>query len=448
MALDLCREGRESHFNRVPDHALCLRSTVVPSKLRQMKKSVVSVLGLSLAVAAISPTTEGCSGSKGNSGFDGTSSTSSGGSSGASSSGASSSGASSSGDLLGDGGGSSGFGDAGCAKATASASRAPVYMLIALDGSGSMGQNRDGSTSQKWAAVVPALDAIFDDVKSQNDPSFAMGMFAFSDQNDKSCAFLGCNGPYPQSNDVPIGNVDQAHHDLLRGRIDGSNPNDGTPSQAAMTGAYAELNSYTPTAPVPPNGKKVFVFMTDGVPSDPSFGASNAAQLATAALGQGTLTFAVGIGDFPSTSTKDYDPAFMGAIAKAGGTGPAGCNPSENTNVANVCHFQVTPGNKTAAQLTQDFINAINTIRGQVASCEYLLDKSAAGTVDPTLVNVVYTDGTGKAHDLVQDPANGWTYDNPANPTKVILHGTDCSQVKADAKGSVSIVLGCKTVTR
>jgi von Willebrand factor type A domain len=419
-----------------------------------MNKRVVSIFALSLGVAAFLPAAQGCGSSGNGSGFDSTGTSGSSGSSGSSGASSSSGASGGSSGLFGDGGTSSSGGlDGGCATATASASRAPVYMLIALDGSGSM--NRDpknpSATVLKWAAVVPALDAIFDDVLSQKDPSFAMGMFVFSDQQDKSCILpppIGCNGPYPESNDVPIGNVDQAHHDALRARIDGTQPNDGTPSQAAMTGAYQELNSYTAAAPVPPNGKKVFVFMTDGVPSDTNFKAANAAALAATALGQGILTFAVGIGDFPSADPGNYDPAFMGAIAQAGGTAPAGCNPSENVNVANVCHFQVTPGNKTAQQLTADFIAAINKIRGQVASCEYLLDKSKTGTVDPTQVNVVYTDGSGGVHNLVQDPANGWTYDNPSNPTKVILHGTDCDQVKADAKGQISIVLGCKTITK
>ena len=67
--------------------------------------------------------------------------------------------------------------------------------------------------------------------------------------------------------------------------------------------------------------------------------------------------------------------------------------------------------------------------------------------IDPTKVNVIYTSGAGMSTLFAQDPTNGWTYDDPTNPTQVILHGTDCTTVKGDPKGSISIELGCATKT-
>ena len=49
---------------------------------------------------------------------------------------------------------------------------------------------------------------------------------------------------------------------------------------------------------------------------------------------------------------------------------------------------------------------------------------------------------------IKQDPANGWTYDNPSMPTAIVLHGTACTSVKNDVTLSVSIVLGCATVVQ
>ena len=343
--------------------------------------------------------------------------------------------------------------DAGCATATADAQRAPVYMMIVLDGSGSM------QDDNKWSAVVPALTSIFDDILAKSDPSFGVGIITFADTNDPTCQTIqtplgpmkgNCAGPYPSSLDVPIAAVDQQHHDLLRGRINGSTqPSGDTPTHAALQGAFSYLEGFTPKAPLPSNGKKVLVLMTDGVPTDSDV--SQDSSLVSGELGKSSpagpiTTFAVGIGPFPSTDTKSYDPAFMGALAQAGGAAPAGCNPSENSNVGNVCHFQITPGGKSAQQLTQDFIDAINKIRSAVATCEFVLDKT--GATDPSQVNVIYTDGNGVQHLLVKDDQNGWTYDNPQNPSKVILHGSDCSEVKGDAKGKVTIVLGCATVTK
>jgi hypothetical protein len=241
----------------------------------------------------------------------------------------------------GDGGGGGAL-DSGCATATAKTERAPVYMLIVLDGSGSM--NKD----DKWTAATSALDAIFDDLQSKSDKAFGVGLLAFSDQNDPSCTSLGCTGPYPGPSDVGIASVDQAQHDKLRGRIDSSGPQGDTPTNAALSGGYKELESFTPEAPLPPGGKKVLVLMSDGEPSDSDKGQDTA--LVAAEATKEISTFALGIGPFPSsdTSPQGYDPAFMGAIAQAGGTAPTGCNPDENANIANVCHFQITPGTSQA----------------------------------------------------------------------------------------------------
>ena len=349
---------------------------------------------------------------------------------------------------LGDGGtGGGSLLEAGCATATAGTQRAPVYMLIVLDGSGSMTDNN------KWGAAIGALDSIFDDLLAKNDPTFGVGLIGFSDSNDATCCLdlgqcglsFGCHGPYPSTADVPLASVDQAQHDRLRARIDSAGPFGGTVTYAALQGGFGELEAFVPTAPLPPNGKKVLVLMTDGVPSDGSDTNANSALVA-AQVPKEIQTFAVGVGPFPSYDLTSYDPTFLGTIAKAGGTAAANCNPAENQNVANVCYFQVTPGG-SVPQLTQQFTEAINKIRSQAASCEFLLDKSG-GAADPSQVNVIYTDQNGQAHVLVQDSQSGWSYDDPNDPTKVILHGHDCDQVRGDPEGKISIVLGCKTVTK
>ena len=48
---------------------------------------------------------------------------------------------------------------------------------------------------------------------------------------------------------------------------------------------------------------------------------------------------------------------------------------------------------------------------------------------------------------ILQDPNNGWTYDNPQMPTEIILHGAACTEAKGNLTEKVSIVLGCKTMT-
>ncbi len=69
-------------------------------------------------------------------------------------------------------------------------------------------------------------------------------------------------------------------------------------------------------------------------------------------------------------------------------------------------------------------------------------------------MNVTLTPSGGKTQDLLQAtdaascPASGgWYYDNPSAPTKLLLCPATCNTVKADAKASVNILMGCKTNT-
>ncbi|MBN9167315.1 MAG: hypothetical protein BGO98_10095 [Myxococcales bacterium 68-20] len=351
-------------------------------------------------------------------------------------------------------------GDGGsCATASAEATRVPVYMLLVVDGSGSMDgydgsvfvagereadplaptrpSNPVGQTGKKWIAIRGALSAFADDLAAKPDPNLAVGMYLFSSNATK---------PANQA-DVPISFVDAAHATALKTRLlPPVFPTGGTPLAASMNGQLPILKAYSPAAPVKPGGKYVLVVMTDGIPSDGRQACLNAASSALSGT-PSVLTFAVGVGDVNANASTVYDELFVGDLAVKGGTAPAGCNPTwSDTNMTGTpCHFQITPGSKTAQQIQADFLAAVNKIRDTVSSCELTLDFSS-GNVDPAKVNVEYTSGAGTTSQIKQDSANGWTYDDPNAPTKVILHGTSCDTLKADPEGKVKIILGCKTV--
>ena len=394
-----------------------------------------------------------CGSSKSDSGFGGSSSSSGG--SGSSSGGASTSSSGGTGSSSGLGGssgsfgdgsvaeGGGGLGDAGCATATAKATKSPVYLLFILDGSGSMSQDN------KWTAATGALKAIFSDMQMKADTGIGVGLIVFSDSNDPT----GGGGPYPDSADVSINFVGSAQDSLLNNRLSGG-PADGTPTGTALQGGYAELENYVAMTPLPPGGQKVLVLITDGVPTDncaPGGGSytSNACVMEAAteltkAMPQGPiLTYVIGTGVYPSSDLTNFDPNFLGNLALAGGTGPKGCNPNENTaGATDLCFFEVDPTAGNATQTEQAFETAINAIRGQVLSCTFPLnlDKDA-GTLDPSKVNVTVDGMT-----VSQDPNNGWTYDNPSNPTEIIFHGTSCNNLKMNAMATVNIILGCATI--
>jgi hypothetical protein len=333
--------------------------------------------------------------------------------------------------------------DAGCATATAAATRQPVYMLFVEDGSRSMDQDN------KWVAVVPALEAIFDDMNKQADPSIGAGLIVFSDTGDVSFGM----GPYPGAGDVPIGFIGAAQNNQLHKRL-GGQPFFGTPTGAALRGAYGELEGFTPLTPLPPGGKKVVILITDGVPTDDcaqnpgsNYSSNTCVQLAATKVAEAPpmgpiLTYVIGVGVYPSTDLMNFDPSFLGNVAQAGGTGPMGCDPNGNAAGANLCYFQVDPTQASSAMdLQQKFEAAINSIRGQVISCTFPLQTTGLGQVDPTKVNVTVDGMT-----VPQDPMNGWTYDNPSMPTEIVLNGMACDNVKMDPHAMVQIVLGCTTV--
>lgn len=319
--------------------------------------------------------------------------------------------------------------DAGCTAV--SATKPPAYMLIVLDGSGSMGSDN------KWSSVVPALDAVFDDLKLNADSSLGVGLLVFSDSLDPTAGV----GPYPSIKDVSIGFVDQGQHDAMRARIDTAQSSSGTPTFAALSGAYKLLENFIPGPPLPSGGKKVMVLMTDGVPNGGAAEQDQCIAAATTELGKGITSFAVGIGPFPSPDLFTYDAAFMGKLAQAGGASPAGCNPLETQNVSNVCHFQITPNGKPVTQLKQEFIDALDRIRRDISSCEF----GITGVADPSQFNVVFKNGNGQDTIIPENATDGFTFDDATNPTKVLLHGASCDATKLDSKGKVSFLTGCPT---
>jgi hypothetical protein len=329
--------------------------------------------------------------------------------------------------------------DTGCATGTLRAIKDPIVMLIVLDGSGSMTED------QKWAAVVPALGAFIDDLEQHADPSFGLGLTIFSDANDPT----GGNGPY-NSIDVPIAYVDATQAAALHSRLQNTQPKGQTPTYEVLSGQYPLLEAFAPKPPLLPGGKKALVFMTDGVPYPDDAGTErpNSIQAVKDALGKGVITLAVGIGYTFPYDPQVYDPLFMAQLALAGGAPNQPCDPQTTSDTSMFCHMQVTPvSGGQASQLELEFSIAFDKIRSHLASCSLGIDTSK-GPVDPSKVNVVFVNNYGVKSVVLEDPQDGWTYDNAQNPTKVILNGKSCDALKANVHGSVSFVLGCQTIVK
>lgn len=84
-------------------------------------------------------------------------------------------------------------------------------------------------------------------------------------------------------------------------------------------------------------------------------------------------------------------------------------------------------------------------------ACELGMPQTDAGIVDPSKVELEYTPGGGGSPvvfpQVTDEPScaagDGFYYDNPISPTKLLLCPTSCTTVQADPGASVQVLLGC-----
>jgi hypothetical protein len=240
--------------------------------------------------------------------------------------------------------------------------------------------------------------------------------------------------------------VDPSHYgDLVDAMDTAKAGGGGTNMDIGLAAAYKAAEQFTPPAGfVQDNTKRAVVLVSDGVPLDsvkPICKDMAAKKLNEVPPKGPIVTFAVGIGPFPTTSTSTYDPKFMSEIAIAGGTAPPYCSPT-SLNPAGLCHFQITPAGSDNVTAKQALIDAINKIRALTASCEFSFTTNSH--TDLSNVKVEITDKDGNKTTIPKDDMTGGTFDDQQNPTKVILHGDACSSSSGTLSGKVDVVIGCR----
>jgi hypothetical protein len=419
------------------------------------------------------------------------------------------------GDIIGVGGfGVGGAGGAGgmesCAGETSKAEPIPLDMYIMLDKSGSMLEKTGvmGQGAPKWDAVTTALEAFFSDMQSaglgvglQYFPLREPGVPAMCSSNAQcgafgpcalktctgqgvvvpcasnqdcpsgsACADLGQCSNDPKSYCLPVGSLCSGNKgscvkvqqsfcanqytcnpaeyakpaveiDLLNGAapaliasIQATTPEGATPTSAALKGGIEHAVAW---AAAHPTHQVVTVLATDGLPTecDP-LDIPSIAQIAAdgVAGAPSVLTFVIGVFAGNNMNAK----ADLDEIAAKGGTQQA---------------FLVD----ASQDVTQQFIDALNAIRGEKLACEYLVPAPPPGeTLDYGKVNVEHTP-TGASMPstifYVSDAAGcdattgGWYYDvDPAQggaPTKILMCPATCTLF--DQGGQIDIRIGCKT---
>ncbi|MEO6776917.1 MAG: vWA domain-containing protein [Kofleriaceae bacterium] len=338
-----------------------------------------------------------------------------------------------------------------CATSIVKADKIPLDLYVMLDRSSSMTDSVSGGGT-KWSTVTSALGAF---VQQPGLDGVSVGIQYFGvPAGGATCSVLTCTanadcgaaacGPcvagfcvgLVTSGDDSCTASDYATAAVEIAPLPGAassivssmsmhSPTTGTPTSAALQGAVDHAKAWKQSHP---SDAVVAVLATDGDPGECDTSLPNIDAIAAAALAAtpSVLTFVIGVG--PSLAS-------LNGIAAAGGTTQA---------------FLVDTG----GNVNQQFLDAMNAIRHAALGCQYLIPTPTNGSPNFDEVNVVYQPMGGNAQtfpkvmDAASCPANGdgWYYDDPANPTQIILCPSSCTLVEGDMTGEVDVTLGCSTV--
>jgi Mg-chelatase subunit ChlD len=312
--------------------------------------------------------------------------------------------------------------DTACAAEAVTAEPVPLNLYLMLDRSGSMGS----ATSGNWYAVKTGLTSFFADSASAG-LRVALNYFPTGDDScDPADYSTPAVGLAPLTADPAPAD---AHETALLASLAAQDPTGLTPMYGALAGA---LGFAVHQAVTKPGEKVAVVLVTDGSPNSCPETPVDQNQIGVIAALAGSaytgdppvVTFSVGL--------QGSNEAELQAIAAAGG-GKAfflGSSPS----------------------VPQDLILALQEIAGSQLACELALPTPESGTLDPNEVNVEFTAGNGakvplyKVADAASCVPNGWYYDDPVAPARVLLCPGACAGVQADPQGRIDVLFGCESI--
>jgi len=364
-------------------------------------------------------------------------------------------------------------GASGCEVNSFESDELPASLLFVVDRSGSMGCNppplqdtvscnmlaepTDPAAPTRWSVMVDALSGAFRELEG-TDASVGLSFFS----NDDTCGVA--SQPV-----VAVAAADGATLSSLESILRGTTPAGGTPIVGAVTLAYQHMHEEAgagiecpgadcPCAAPPcgANGNRYVVLITDGEESCAADDAEQRAWLdgllddeATQAVQANVRTFVVG--------APGSEPArgFLSELAFRGGTAKnAGQCAHDRLSGQGDCHFDMTETTDFAA----DFAQVLKEISGAALGCEFAVPTPVTGETENT-VNVQITDGVdGAAPEcLPRDDtascdggANGWQFakspDGSIDRSKIVLCGSACGRVDADASARVDVLVGCETI--
>ena len=301
--------------------------------------------------------------------------------------------------------------DAACVTSSMKAQRLTPALYLIVESSTSMDTVDPQQTMSRWAALAAAMPLFVDDAANSG---LSVGLDFFP-EGGSTASCLVSDYIMPE---VAIGPLapSSAQGMAMTSAMTSRARTAGSPTTPALQGALQHARDWANSkSQLPPPIDVLLV--TDGLPSGCSSSLSSAAQAAQmATLGTPSIrTHVLAVGAAPDN---------LDAIAAAGGTTQA----------------------VYVAESTADAVRAgLQTVRAHSETCSFAFPSNQ----DPTKVILVLGDADGGVTELGLAPssascgtANGWFYDNPAQPKKATLCPTPCAALQAGA--SVTMLFGCE----
>ncbi len=291
--------------------------------------------------------------------------------------------------------------DANCGVQTHDLERLPGDVLLVLDTSSSMIEEKFRATGNtRWAEVTAALD----EVLPATDPDVNWGLMQFPGPGGRCTPGAVDVGTAP-GNALAVVNRYRANPPPEQVNY--------TPTRISIVAAADWLAASPSTNP------KYVVLATDGEPNckgdtENTLNDAKAVDAIAAAAGRGIPVFVIGI------ATAGMAVRTLDSMAVAGERPRSPTSP------------RYYPADSGA-----DFVAAMSAISGKVASCVFQLK---APPPVPGNVLVEFTDGSHAVRDTSR--SEGWDYTN-AGYTAIELFGPPCEKVMNKTFRDVKILFGC-----
>jgi hypothetical protein len=320
--------------------------------------------------------------------------------------------------------GATGAGGA-CAATSTQAQLRPVYLAMAFDVSASMGKldKPYHDPALKWEPVVAATTTFCADPQSSGIHA-SMTFFPIDGGTDARCAAGSYGAP-----DVPMTKLPSGDFATAIQAVTPASPagwRSGTPTLAVVQGSFAQVAAIQPADAA---GRYALVLITDGYPQGCDDDSISSVVDAVSPMAASIPTYVIGLTNPPPGPDTVSN---LDAIAAAGGTQQA---------------FLIATGDPAAT--AQQFSAAIAAIAQTQISCEIVIPPPPQGEMFvPGKINVSSSSGsvtTTFVYDETCAVPDAWHYDDPANPSTIVLCSESCAAVQADPLAVLHVEFGCDT---